>query len=165
MPSEWSRLHRAGRRRQARIVVARDAWRVDDEIETAIFQDRRRQHFDAGRFSLDGLSRAGETAGIARKIVHDDKLGARRAEAPGKTLTFHASPKDTRPRLPASAATPPISGTPRSYTGMRAAEAYRDRAEVALRSSHNRVVGDRRVETMISAAAVAATCRQLADPS
>ncbi len=66
---------------------------MDDEVETAIFEDRRRLHVDPGRVGLDCLPRTGEAAGVPRGVVYDDKLGAGRADASGEALTFHACPE------------------------------------------------------------------------
>jgi len=89
-----SRHHRTepGRGCKA-FVVARDPRRVDDEVETATFEDRRRLHIDPGRLGLDRLARSRKSAGVARNVVDDDKLGAGRADAPGEGLTFHACPE------------------------------------------------------------------------
>ena len=78
---------------QKALVVTRNPGRVDDEVETAVFEDRRRLHIDPGRVGLDCLARTRETAGVPRNVVDDDQLGASRTDTSSKALTFHACPE------------------------------------------------------------------------
>src|ERR1039458_10093300 len=58
------------------LIVARDPGRVDDEVETAIFENRRRLLIGSRWLRLYPLPRTRKTARVPRDIVDDDKFGA-----------------------------------------------------------------------------------------
>ena len=93
-----SRHHRTepGRLGKA-LVVSRDSGRADDEVETAIFEDRWRLHIELGQLRLDRLPRTLRGGEVPHDIVDDDKLRACRADAPGEGPTFNACPEHHDP--------------------------------------------------------------------